>query len=86
MKPEVITRKHIRIFWISVGISAAFVLVLYAYGIWVPSPFPGKQVEKCEGARQTLAELENPVDRSVIDISKIEDARQLVEIECSKIH
>jgi len=45
---------------------------------------PDKQSALCEGAKNTLAELEKkPVDAGA-STSKIEDARTLAETECAK--
>lgn len=84
MKPPVITPKHVRIFWISVAICLVFIVVLYPIGKWMPSPFIGEQAKSCEGARQALADLQNPQGRSAVDLGKIRDAEQLVKIECAK--
>lgn len=84
MEPPVITPKHVRIFWISVAITVAIVVVLYVLGRWMPSPFVGEQARSCEGARQALAELKSPQGRSRIDSGKIHDAEELVKVECAK--
>ena len=84
MQPDVMTRKHIKIIWITLAIVFVIMVVLYGYGLFVPSINPDKQTAQCEGAKNTLAELEkNPADAGASE-SKIQDARQLAETECSK--
>ena len=84
MQPEVMTRKHIKIIWITLAAVFLIMIVLYGYGRLVPTINPDKQTVQCEGAKNTLAELErNPAEAGASE-SKIQDARQLAETECSK--
>ncbi len=84
MQPNVMTRYHIKVIWITFAAIALITLLLYGYGRLVPSVNPDKQSALCEGAKNTLAELEKkPVDAGA-STSKIEDARTLAETECAK--
>ena len=84
MKPVVITKYHEKVIWKTFAIIAAITIALFLYGRYVPTATPGKQSSSCEGAMNTLADLEkNPVEAGA-SISKIEDARQLAETECAK--
>jgi len=84
MQPNVMTRYHIKVIWITFVVIGVITLLLYGYGRLVPTVNPGKQSTVCEGAKNTLAELEkNPAEAGASN-SKITDARQLAETECAK--
>jgi len=84
MKQNIISRKHVNIFWITLAVVALTSLVLYSYAHYIPSAVSGAQSRECEGALNTLAELErNPTEAGASE-SKLKDARQLAETECAK--
>lgn len=84
MKPVVISKYHEKVIWKTFAVITAITIVLFLYGKYAPSATPGKQSTSCEGARNSLAELEKNPGEAGASNSKIEDARQLAETECAK--
>ena len=58
MQPPVMTKYHGKVIWKTFAAIGLIALLLYGYGRFVPSVNPGKQSVLCEGAKNTLAELE----------------------------
>ena len=83
-KPDAPPTHHKQILWTTIIAIAVFIAAAYVYTSSVPSVIDGKQASKCAGAKQSLADFQNPRDGVTVDPSKIKDAQDLVEVECSK--
>ena len=84
MQPNVMTRYHVKVIWITFAAIGVITLLLYGYGRLVPTANPEKQSAVCVGAKNSLAELQKNPAETGASPSKIDDARQLAETECAK--